>query len=378
MPVFVCVVDPSLDKETLFQSPLFGSLESDAYVACYGEEPSSEEATLNGHKIHIETVPYKEISLLRNALLEKLPGGYFFFADKDDVLASGYPKVIEDSFASSPRASGIAFGMGHETKRLKTKELLVHGLNGIAFPSEIVKARNVCFLRDGSSTESESASGDCFLFDNGCWPSIIAGKRHTILLQENKGDAPSVLPKASFFYSHAFGVLWWLIYLAKQNKLRKKSGVSFKEFWFQGFQGHRSYLRKGMPLNDDKGNTLAFVVSIVALVGLAVQSVLSLVVTFTETQYIPIWVSLVFLAIFAVAYAIALPKVRPIKNILITTSAVTVAVIAGCLVVLLCLKVNVYLSIFGAFLCACLTIGITYCFLPHSKSLYDARNTKHS
>ncbi len=369
MVTVLCVLN-GLTFDGVISSPLVASLECDLCCATYGETEDHQEADVNGHKVVFDVLPLCETSALRNALLENVHEGYLFFADIRDSLVTGYAQRIEDAFVKYPRAAGIAFGC-LEDKRLKVKQAREHGIKGAAFPIAAIKSKGITFLRDGVK-EIDSACCDCFLFDNACWPSTLMGLKEEVIVSKQI-EQETDLSRDAYYYSHAYGILWWLFYWLKNHSYKKEQNMKFRPFWGMGYRGHRDYLRRGIPLDEGKGSTLAFVISIISLVGLATQAILSLVVTFTETQYIPIWVSLIFLVVFAVAYAFSMPKVRPLRNVIIVTAAVAVASIIGCMIPLLCLGVNVYLSIFGAFLVTCLVIGITYCFMPSAADLAKAR-----
>lgn len=350
-------------KEEILGSPLVLSTRSNTIICNIGEADSEETETVGDPQLTIINNSRSDWAYARNLLINRVSTKLFMFAGLGTALADDYDSAIDSRISQIDKYGAICFGIQTKSfKRCKPTELFGHGIEGIVFNTESVTSRELIFPFSSLSGEGRE-SVDCFLHDASLWPSTVYPVAEPIFTKDPERTFNQGIQSAAYLNSHRFGILWWFPLLKKSDS---NGNVSLKQRLSAGLEGHRAYLRKELgadAVENRPNNVLALVISIISMVGIAVQSILSLLVTFTETQYIPIWLSLLFLVIFVILFAIFVAKVTRKAPLFIATVITAIATGVGCITTLVCLGVNGYLATFGAFICVTLIFGLLYCFL---------------
>ena len=338
------------------------NIDSFARIAVYHYNGSKEEQIdFKGHLVHIYYIAEGTKVAAYNALLKLTDADVALFADPTTKYAPGYSNIIESAFDASPRCDGALFGASKEGKRVGVREVRKHSFSALCMKTNVLRERGISFidLDDGAYDE-----GVINVFRHECvaWPSRCIGKGTQILTK----DEPLICDEANmaFYDSHHIGTMWPCASLIRHTKQDKKKRLSLRAHINEARKGHRADLFWGYEGENKpiKENPFPFVISLISMLGLAVQLVLSLLIVFTEVQYIPIWVSLIFLVLFVVIYAFASPKTHNAKAIRLTGIAAGIASFAGALTTYLLMNVSWAMSVYGAFICLAVVLGVMYCF----------------
>ncbi len=87
------------------------NLQSDAVVINQCDENSGEEFTYNGHHILWVNTIQRGISRSRNMALSYAKADICVLADDDEILADGYPELLNSAYGSVPDAAVISFNL---------------------------------------------------------------------------------------------------------------------------------------------------------------------------------------------------------------------------------------------------------------------------
>ena len=298
-----------------------------------------------------------------NWLLLNAGGDYISFLDLSDRLLEGYANHLTSIIQRNLTADGVLFSCSKEIKRVRSTMVKNVILSNLWMKKETVKQRGLAFI-DVYDPHYFSGSTQLFVKDFTAWPSRCVGTVKPATTSV-KGDCLDTA-NYGFFDARRFGYLWPLICFARFSHANKEEPIQFKPFFLAYRRGYLAYAYRGFE-NENKPLKLfifPFIVSCIAMVGLATQLVLSLLIVFTEVQYIPIWVSLTFIVSFAVTYALASPRIHNVKAILINGfSTAALSFVVGFLT-FLALGVSWAMSLYGAFICGTIIAGLTYCFAP--------------
>ncbi len=361
MKIEVLMAIRSKGKKDINAILSFINLDSDARIAIYHYNGVKEERlNYNGHTVNVHYIADGTKMAAYNSLLSLTDAGVVLFADPTQKLITGYQQVIENAFEEKPKCDGILFGAGKEAKRVGSKEVFKHSFAGLCMKTSVLRERELTFIDMDDETFNEGVIS-VFRSDFVVWPSRCFGRMDPILLN----DAPIELDETNhaFYDTHRIGIAWSFMSFGRYLKQDKRKR-SFKDHLKDARAGYHAYLFRGYEEENKriKENPLPFIISVISLLGLAIQLVLSLLIVFTEVQYIPIWVALVFVVLFAVIYAFAAPKVHNAKAILINGVSVGLASFAAALITYLTMKVSWAMSIYGAFICLVVVLGVMYCF----------------
>ena len=339
-------------------------LESDALIYVYhynGEK--AEHFIHNGHQVRVCYGPITTKIGAYNSLLAQSNGDVLLFVEPTERLTPGYFNMIEGALADDSKADGVLFGYSKETKRVRFKFDQHQTLAHLCLRKDAVKSINLSFVETGDPAFFD---GPVQVFVQDClsWPLRFIGKTDSLVVPR---ETPVIdVKNMAFRDARRFGVFSMFLCLprfaAQKRSERRPVSLFFSDYW----EGRRAYLYQGMKSENQplKKNLLPFVVSCIALLGLATQLVLALLIVFTETQYIPIWVSIIFLIVFVLAYAFSAPKVHNIRATLINGFSAAVAAFLASLITYLSMNASWALSAYGAFVCLAAVLGIMYCFMP--------------
>ncbi len=339
------------------------NLDSDVRIAIYHYNGAKEERlSYNGHTVNVHYIADGKKMGAYNTLLGLTDAGVVLFADPTQKFITGYQQVIENAFEEKPKCDGILFGAGKEAKRVGSKEVFKHSFTGLCIKTSVLRERELTFIDIDDETFNEGVIS-VFRNDFVAWPSRCFGKADPIILNDEPIQLDEI--NRTFYDTHRIGIAWPFLSLGRYLKKDKKKR-SFKDHLRDARAGHHAYLFRGYEEENKriKENPLPFVIMVMSLLGLAIQLVLSLLIVFTEAQYIPIWVALVFVVLFAVIYAFAAPKVHNAKAILINGISIGAVSFAAALITYLAMKVSWAMAIYGAFICLVVVLGVIYCFAP--------------
>ena len=364
MKIEVLIVIKSKGKKDISAILSSMNIDSDARVAVYHYNGAKEEQLdYKGHKVCVHYIAAGTKMAAYNELLKLTDADVVLFADPTQKFVSGYRGQIESAFALYPKRDGILFGAKKDGKRIGTKEVRRHSFSALCMKTSVLHERDMAFIDIDNETYNEGAT-DVFRHEFVAWPSRCVGKIRPILVN----GEPLTIDEANcaFYDSHRLGVLWLVTSFVRFLRLDKEKRGSLKNYLKEARIGNRDYLFKGYGKRNIpiKENPFPFVMSLISMVGFAVQLVLSLLIVFTEVQYIPIWVSLIFLVLFAVIYAFTLSKTHDVKVVLASGFIISLASFGGGLATFLLLNVSWTMAVYGALICSMAVGGLAYCFAP--------------
>ncbi len=338
-------------------------LQTDARIAIYHYNGARQETLdYEGHVVNVHYLATGEKLNAYNKLLRLTDADIALFVEPSEKLALNYGSVIADAFVSNPKCDGIVFGFSATGRRLKYNDVERCLLGNMCFKISAINNRGLSF-ESIAGRVFEAASFEVFKRSFLAWPAKVFGVEEPILTS----GLSSAFDEKNHVYLDAYqhGILWPMLSLVRYWSKPKKYRPSLSLHLREASTGYQAYLFRGYEENERIGGSLLpYAVCVISLLGLATQTVLSLLIVFTEVQYIPIWVSLVFLVFFAVIYAFVAPKVRNPKFIFITGLSVGLTSFIVSLVTYLLMKVSGPMATYGAFICAVVIVGITYCFAP--------------
>ena len=352
-------IEPSVALERLCALPL----QSDAIALVQGAEQESHVIEhVDDHIVELVFATYIDEGKAHNDLLAYCDADVVAFHSLGEDLNPDYAALIERAFAHCPKAQSICFGEETEKKHLPYRKLMAFGLGNVAFRTQAVAERGISFL-EGRIQESKEAIELAFLYDLNAWPN------RTFLYSEHLvSSVPTALSARDqgFVSTYRFGVLWLASFYAIVKRRDAARFPSAKEYCREGFSGHRDALSRylvGEEKPKSKENLFFVSIAIISLLGMASQGILSLRTVFAEIMYIPIWISLVFLTVFAVIYALVAPRLYRQRLVFWWGLGIGLLSTIACLVTLLFSGVNPYMSIYGALLEFVLVFGLVFCFL---------------
>ena len=339
-------------------------LASDAIIYVYHYNGSKEgQLDFNGHSVMVVYGPAETKIAAYNVLLNIVSGDCFLFVEPTERLVDGYPMLIESALTSNSKTDGIVFGCQCATKRVKYRSRNSLSLSNLCIRSNFVRSRAASFI-DPKDKSCFLGSVQSFVRDCLAWPARFAGVSQTILGKTSNPSLSAI--DHGFVDSHIFGMLWPFFFVWRFLRADRKERDGFWAYFRKYRQGHSLYVHQGhvAACEPVKNNLPAFVISCISLTGFATQVVLALLIVFTEVQYIPIWVSLIFLALFGLAYAVSSIKVHNNKALRINTASISVAALIAGLVTYLAMGVSWAMSLYGALICFAVILIVVYCFWP--------------
>ena len=340
---------------------------SDARVAVYHYNGAKEEKLdYKGHSVCIHYIVAGTKMAAYNELLKLADADVILFADPTQRFVSGYGGQIESAFTLYPKCDGVLFCAKKDGKRVGMKEARRHSFSALCMKAAVLHERGMAFTDMGDEAYNEGAA-DVFRHEFVAWPSRCAGKIENILTNDVPLECDEI--SCAFYDSHRLGILWPAASLIRFIRLDKKLSGTLRSHFRKARTGHRAYLFRGYEEENApiKGNLLPFAVSIISMLGFAAQMVLSLLIVFTETQYIPIWVSLIFLVLFAIIYAFASSRAHNANAILANGIAISLTSFGVGLATYLFAGASWAMSIYGAFICLVVVFGLVYCFAPRRR-----------
>ena len=293
---------------------------------------------------------------VRNALIKTTRAEFVLFIDERVNWIDGAKETLLSFLENHPQTSVFAYAQKQEGKVHRSN---VYGLPlfSFVFRREDLLARGIWFHGLVKERDYLPAIECCFIRDALSWPARFVVMSHPIV-NEAQTLKEMNMANVAYFRTHCFGPLWWLPVGIKGEKRFSPKG---------GWAGHTEYLAQWLGLEKKKTvplGVMPFVISLIALFGAVSQAALALVITFTETQYIPIWLSLLFIALFVVIYAFSVRKVGRPNYLMLAGVGTALLSVVALLIALLCLHVSPALSVFGGILCAVFSIGLVYCLRP--------------
>ena len=339
------------------------NIDSDARIAVYHYNGAKEEKLdYKGHTVCVHYIAAGTKMAAYNELLRLTDADVVLFADPTQRFVSDYGDQIESAFTLYPKCDGMLFGAKKDGKRVGVKEARKHSLSALCMKVTVLREREMAFIDVDDEAYNEGAA-NAFRHEFVSWPSRCVGNSETIL--KNDDSIEKDVMNYAFYHSHRLGILWPAASLIQFFRLDKKKRGTLRAHLKEAGAGHRAYLFRGYEEENKpiKENPLPFAVSVISMLGFSIQLILSLLIVFTEVQYIPIWVSLIFLVLFAVIYAFASPKVRNAKVIFVSRITIGMVSFAGALVTYLSMNISWAMSIYGAFICFAVVIGLAYCFV---------------
>ena len=338
------------------------NIDSDARIAVYHYNGAKEEKLdYKGHSVCVHYIAAGTKMAAYNELLKLSNADVVFFAEVTDKFVQDYQSIIGPCFAKHPRCDGVLFGVEKDDLRIGIKMAKRYSFSALCMKISALQERRLAFI-DVDDEAFDAGAIDVFRHEFVAWPSRCAGSSE--VLSRNDGFLTRDEASDAFYDTFRIGAGWSLASLCRF--FRRKHGSSLRAHFKKACAGHEAFLLGNYEKENEpiRKNPFPFVILLISMLGLAVQLSLSLLIVFTEVQYIPIWVALIFAIVFAAIYTFALPKVHNAKAVIANGLAIGAASFIGALVTYLCMGVSWAMSIYGAFICLVVVLGMVYCLAP--------------